>query len=111
MLGLCHYPVANLRSQLPISLAEISFASVRFPTLNTPPTPLSREAVTGVRDRLLFGHEVTYVAEATYESPFRLKHALLPGFLTERMRFRDRRIFLPATSCRAQRNNPSTRYN
>jgi hypothetical protein len=35
MLGLCHYPVANLRSQLPISLAEISYASVRFLTLIT----------------------------------------------------------------------------
>ena len=46
---------------------------------------------------------------ATYESPFRLEHALPPAFLTERMALSWQAIFPPATSCRAQRNDRSTR--
>src|SRR6188768_709943 len=44
----------------------------------------------------------------TYESPFRLKHALPPAFLTERMALPWQAIFPPATSCRAPRNDRST---
>ncbi len=46
---------------------------------------------------------------ATYESSFRLKHALPSGFLTERMALPWRRIFPPATSYGAHATTGGTR--
>ncbi|SFN65397.1 LodA/GoxA family CTQ-dependent oxidase [Nitrosospira briensis] len=56
--------------------------------LGQQPDALTRAALEGCIGAPFFpGIEVTYVIAqaATYESPFRIKHTLLPGFLTERM--------------------------
>ncbi len=51
---------------------------------------------------------MTYVAGATYESPFRLKHALPPGFLTERMAPPWQADFSACDELSCQRSDPST---
>ena len=92
-------------------VAEPTTCSFRRFPLDQQPHALTRAALEGCIGAPFFpGIEVTYVVAqaATYESPFRIKHTLPPGFLTERMALPWQAIFPPAANYGGQRSGPST---